>query len=127
MVWIEKSVTRDHSASPVMPISDPRDGFFYPHHTSMKDTYSIILAKYCDQKYCSVHLPFLRMLYFKTELNDLRKIIRLRKSEVFVEKNSVCNVTENLAEHGIYCLPFSSISDVINMLAYNYAVILISK
>ena len=23
----------------VMPISDPRDRFFYPHHTPMKDTY----------------------------------------------------------------------------------------
>ena len=22
-----------------MPISDPRDRFFYPHHTPMKDTY----------------------------------------------------------------------------------------
>ena len=24
-----------------MPISDPRDRFFYPHHTPMKDTYSL--------------------------------------------------------------------------------------
>ena len=40
MVWIENGITvRHHSASPVMPISDPRDRFFYPHHTSMKDTY----------------------------------------------------------------------------------------
>ena len=23
----------------MMPISDPRDRFFYPHHTHMKDTY----------------------------------------------------------------------------------------
>ena len=23
----------------MMPISDPRDRFFYPHHTPMKDTY----------------------------------------------------------------------------------------
>ena len=30
---------RRHSASLVMPISDPRDRFFYPHHTTMKDTY----------------------------------------------------------------------------------------
>ena len=41
IVWIENSVTRDHcSASLVMPISDPRDRFFYPHHTPMKDTYN---------------------------------------------------------------------------------------
>ena len=40
MVWIEKSVTRDHcSASLGKPISDPRDRFFYPHHTPMIDTY----------------------------------------------------------------------------------------
>ena len=32
---------RHHSASLVMPISDPRDRFFYPHHTHMKDTYSL--------------------------------------------------------------------------------------
>ena len=25
----------------VMPISDPRDRFFYPHHTLMKDTYNL--------------------------------------------------------------------------------------
>ena len=29
---------RHQSASLVMPISDPRDRFFYPHHTSMKDS-----------------------------------------------------------------------------------------
>ena len=32
---------RHHSASLVMPISDPRDRFFYPYHTPMKDTYII--------------------------------------------------------------------------------------
>ena len=30
---------RHHSASLVMPISDPRDRFFYSHHTAMKSTY----------------------------------------------------------------------------------------
>ena len=25
----------------VMPISDPRDRFFYPHHTPMQDSYSL--------------------------------------------------------------------------------------
>ena len=34
---------RHHSASLVMPISDPRDRFFYPHHTPMKDIYNLIL------------------------------------------------------------------------------------
>ena len=41
----KKSITRDHcnqhiSASLVMPISDPRDRIFYPHHIPMKDTYN---------------------------------------------------------------------------------------
>ena len=35
---------RHHSASLVMPISDPRDRFFYPHHTPMKDTYYLTLT-----------------------------------------------------------------------------------
>ena len=34
---------RHHSASLVMPISDPRDRFFY--HTPMKDTYILIKAE----------------------------------------------------------------------------------
>ena len=33
-----------HSASHVMPISDPRDRFFYPYHSPMKDTYNLSLA-----------------------------------------------------------------------------------
>ena len=45
MVRIEKSVTRNHcsaySANLVMPISDPRDRFFYPHRTPMKDSYCL--------------------------------------------------------------------------------------
>ena len=47
-----------------------------------------------------------------TELNDFRKVICLRKSELSVERISVCNVTENLAEHGIYFLPCSCTSDI---------------
>ena len=43
----------------------------------------------------------------KTELNDLRKNICLKKSVVFVERISECNVIESLTEHGIHCLPFS--------------------
>ena len=50
-----------------------------------------------------------------TESNDLRKNFCVRKSEVSVERISVSNVIENLAEHGIHCLPFSSTNDVINV------------
>ena len=53
---------------------------------------------------------------YNTESNDLRKIICLRKSEVTVGRISVCNVIENLAEHGIHCLPCSYTNDIMNML-----------
>ena len=33
----------------------------------------------------------------------------------FVDRVSVCNVTENLAVHGIHCLPCSYTSVVINV------------
>ena len=46
---------------------------------------------------------------------DLRKIIYLRESKVSVERVSVCCVMENLAEHGIHCLPCPYINDLINM------------
>ena len=44
------------------------------------------------------------------ELNDLRIIICLRKSEVNIERISVCNVVKNLGEHGIHCLPWHTLS-----------------
>ena len=31
----------------MMPISDPCDRFYYPHHTPMKDTYFIAYLKLC--------------------------------------------------------------------------------
>ena len=40
--------------------------------------------------------------FISTELNDLRKIICLRKFDVSIERISDC---ENVAEHGIHCLP----------------------
>ena len=40
-----------------------------------------------------------------TELNDLRIIICLRKSEITIERISICNVIEKLMEHD--CLPCS--------------------
>ena len=53
-----------------------------------------------------------------TELNDLRKIICLRKSEVYVKKKTnkkLSNVTEKLVEHGIHCLPCSYTNDPIDL------------
>ena len=38
---------RHHSASLVMPISDPRERFFCPHHTPMKDTYNTEIMLDC--------------------------------------------------------------------------------
>ena len=52
-----------------------------------------------------------------TEVNDLRKIKCFRKSEVSIKIISVCNVVENLAEHGIHCLPCSYTNDAIDMLS----------
>ena len=45
---LEKSVPRDHrchhSANPVMPNGDRRDGFFYPTLTLMIDSYSLTMS-----------------------------------------------------------------------------------
>ena len=78
-------------------------------------------------KNCSIALEsvphFGRALSFTEEnnhknrdLNYLRKIICLRKSEVSVERISVCNGIENFVKHGIQCLPCSYTDDVMNML-----------
>ena len=40
----------------------------------------------------------------------------LRNSEVSVQRISVCNATEKLAEHGIHCLPCSGTNEVIYLL-----------
>ena len=60
-------------------------------------------------------LAFLSAIGLNTQLKDLRKIICLRKSEVTVERISVCNVTEKMMEHGIQCLPCSCTTDVIDV------------
>ena len=52
----------------------------------------------------------------KKQFNDLRIIICLKKSEVTIVIISVCNVIENLAEHGIGCLPYSYINDILDLL-----------
>ena len=51
-----------------------------------------------------------------SKLNDLRKIICLRKSESSVVRISVYNVLENFAEHGIHCRPCFYTGDFIDML-----------
>ena len=57
-----------------------------------------------DQAMRAVHSCNSWFIILNMELNDLRKIICLRKYEVFVESISVCNVIENLAELGLHCL-----------------------
>ena len=52
---------------------------------------------------------------YNTELNNLRIIICLRKSEVTVKRISVCKAIEKMMEHGIQCLPCSFINDVIDL------------
>ena len=50
-----------------------------------------------------------------TELNNLRIVICLRKSEITVERISVCNVIEKLMENGIHCLPCSHTNEVVDL------------
>ena len=50
------------------------------------------------------------------ELNDLKIIICLRKSEVTVERISLCNVIEKLMERDIHCLVCSYTNDVIDLI-----------
>ena len=57
-------------------------------------------------------------LIYNTELKDWRINICLRKSEVIVERISVCNVIKKLMEHGICCLPCSYTNDVIEQLSW---------
>ena len=54
-------------------------------------------------------------IQYNTELNDMKIIIYLRKSEVSVERISVCNDSEKLAEHNIHCLLCSGTIEVINV------------
>ena len=43
-------------------------------------------------------------------------MICLRKSDVTVQRISVCNVTEKIKVHGIHCLSLSYTNDVIDLL-----------
>ena len=54
-------------------------------------------------------------MHINTELNDLRKSICLRKSEVYVLKKKVSDVFEKLLEHGIHCLPCSYTNGIIDL------------
>ena len=61
--------------------------------------------------------------YIYHGINDFKKIICLRKSEVFVARNSVCNVNEKMAGHGrsmAYSVCHDPIS--INLLPYQLRV-----
>ena len=63
---------------------------------------------------CTLHLKLDELSNnINTELNDLRKIICLRKSEGSVKRFSVCDVIENLSERGMRCLPCSYTNDLI--------------
>ena len=47
----------------------------------------------------SEKLSILSIYMYNTDLNDLSKVICLRKCVVFVERISVCNVIEKLMGH----------------------------
>ena len=72
---------RHYSASLMMPISEPRDRFFYPHHTPKKDTYYPHHTSLTDTFSCiSFDLPHLvfkvefTIKYFKEFLLKFRDI-----------------------------------------------------
>ena len=46
-----------------MPISDPRDRFFYPHHTPMKDTYNhtLLSGDFCSRCMVKFGTKFLKV------------------------------------------------------------------
>ena len=73
-------------------------------------SYHIYLVSYKTGFYPS------KITTINMELNDLRIINCLRKSEVTVGRISVYNVIEKLIEHGIDCLPSSYTNDVIDLL-----------
>ena len=66
---IPTTTDRHHSASRVMPISDPRDRFFYPHHTPMKDTYNKGLHITISCRYLKVEVHP-QILISKNKLSD---------------------------------------------------------
>ena len=59
-----------------------------------------------------VHVKF----SFNTELNELRKIICLKNSEVY-DKKEQFQMSLKLYEHCIHCLPCSCKNDVIDILS----------
>ena len=80
------------------------------------------LPEHCDPKglenmTCTIDIAKSEIFRYidNTELNDLRKIICLRKSEVSVEKISVCYIIANLAAHDIHCLQCSYTNGVIDI------------
>ena len=50
------------------------------------------------------------------ELYDLRIVICLKESKVYVEGISVCKVIEKLVGHGQHCLPCSYTNDIMDLL-----------
>ena len=63
------------------------------------------------------YLKKTQLLLYNTELNDLGGTICLRKSEVFVERISVCNVIEKFVQHGIHCLLCCGTNNIIYLLS----------
>ena len=92
----------------------------YDHHTN----HYCFIGKFCNLLFDALRAKqgtyakrfFFNLVPCNTELNDLSKIICLRKFEDSIERILVCNVTEILEEHGIHCLPCACTNDVIYLL-----------
>ena len=65
---------------------------------------------------CTLDVVSCRITLLKLTNLRIHVIICLRKPEVTVERILVCNVIEQMMEHGIDCFSCSYTNDVINML-----------
>ena len=72
---------------------------------------SQMLANRVDSDLQSLHMYILTEYVTQNEMT-WRLIICLRKSEVTIERISICNVIEKLIEHGMNCLPSSDVVDL---------------
>ena len=102
---------RHHSASLVMPNSDPRERFFYPQHTPMKDTYTIIHVVFVQivlmivQNVLSLNNPqFItyQRWYLKVQKRYLRKQIQYNTIQiVFVLEKTATPWLRKFVRHSL--------------------------
>ena len=115
MVWIEKSVTRDHCLA---SLGDPRERFFYPHHTPMKDTYILIWAETLSYMCKGGRKKFLIWAETLSYIcNGGRKLFVWENLKILIQELQFVMSLKSFAKHDMRCLPCSYVNDVVNMLS----------